>query len=93
VETLSLIAASRVFQRAAFVGGDVIALVAFDFILGIVRRGVMHIALIVEVAGVDGDDRPRDMAGLGVPSHMIANLEPLGHRMNSISAHYTPRFA
>src|SRR5271163_4112829 len=79
VGTLSVIAGLCVFQRAALVGGDVIALVAFDFILRIAGRGVMHIALIVEVAGVDGDDRARDMTGLGVPSHMIADLEPLRH--------------
>jgi hypothetical protein len=52
----------------------------------------MHIAFIVEIAGVDGDDRSRDMTGLGVPPHMIADLEPLGHRMDSMSLHYTPRF-
>src|SRR5580692_2766403 len=93
VGTLWIIADLCVFQCAALVGRDMIALVAFDLILRIVRRGVMHITLIVEVAGVDGNDRSRNMTGLGVPSHMIADLELVGHRVNSISAHYTPRFS
>jgi hypothetical protein len=90
VGALSLIARSRVFQRAAFVSGDVIAFIAFDFILGFIARGVMRVTFIVEVPDMNGDDLSRDMTGLGVPSHMIADLESLGHRVSSISAHYTP---
>src|SRR5665213_2543301 len=85
---LWIIAGLCVFQRAALVGRDVIALVAFDFILRIAGRGVVRVALVVEVLGVDGNDLPRDMTGLGVPSHMIADFEPLGHCVNSVSPHY-----
>ena len=67
-------------ERAALVGCDMIGLVTLDFVLGIVRRGVMHIPLVVEVTGVDGDDRARHPAGLGVPGHMIADPETSSHR-------------
>ena len=60
-------------------GRDMVGLVAFDLILGIVFRGVMHMPLVVEVAGVDGYDRPRYPAGFGIPAHVIADLESFGH--------------
>jgi hypothetical protein len=42
-----------VFKSAALIGGDMISLVAFDFVLRIVFRGVIHMTLVVEVRGVD----------------------------------------
>lgn len=44
------------FKGAALMSCDMIGLVAFDFVLGIVFRGVMHMPLVVEVRGVDGND-------------------------------------
>ena len=46
------------FKRAAFVGRDMIGLVALDFVLRIVLRSVMHMTLVVEICGVDSDDGP-----------------------------------
>ena len=56
-----------------------IGLVALDFVLGIVFRGVMRMTLVVEILGVDGDDRPRYPACLGIPAYVIADLEDLCH--------------
>src|SRR6516225_12091391 len=67
------------FRRAAFVGRDMIGLVALDFVLRIVFRSVMHMTLVVEIRGVDGDDGPRHPACFRIPAYMIADLEPLGH--------------
>jgi hypothetical protein len=48
----NLFAGTRcVFKNAALMGGDMISLVAFDFVLRIVFRGVMHMTLVVEVRG------------------------------------------
>lgn len=63
----------------AFMSRDVIGPIALDFVLGIIFRGMMDMTFIVEVAGVDGDDRPRHPARLGIPAYVIANLESLGH--------------
>jgi hypothetical protein len=70
---------SRVFESTALVGCDMIGLVAFDFILGIVFRCVMHMAFVVEVAGPDSNDCARHPTGLGIPAYVISNLEPPSH--------------
>jgi len=59
---------------------DVICLVAFDFVLGIVFRRVMRVAFIIEISNVNGDDSPRHASDLGVPAHMIADLKLPCHR-------------
>src|SRR5688572_20563339 len=63
------------FEGAALVGRDMIGLVALDLVLGIVFRRAMPMALVVEIPGVDGDDGPGHPASLGVPAHMIPDLE------------------
>jgi len=52
-----------------------IGLLAFDFILRLVRAGVMRVSLIVHVARMDFDDPAADVPGLGIPGHMVANLK------------------
>ena len=47
-------AASVQVQRAAFVRGNVARLVAFDLILGIVLARTVGVALVSEIARVDG---------------------------------------
>jgi hypothetical protein len=64
-------------------GSDMIGLVAFDFVLGTVFRSAMRVALVVKICGMDGDDDPRHSARLGIPAHMIANLESLSHVVRS----------
>jgi hypothetical protein len=46
-----------VIKGAGFMGRDMIGLVAFDFVLGIIFRGVMDVTLVVEVSRVNGNDR------------------------------------
>ena len=53
LHTLSL---SGLFEGAALMGGDMVGLVAFDFVLGIVFRGVVSMALVVKILGVDDND-------------------------------------
>jgi hypothetical protein len=60
-------------------GRDMIGLVALDFVLRIVFRGVMHMALVVEVSGVDRDNGARHPACLGIPAYVISDFESLSH--------------
>jgi len=44
-------------ERAALVSGDMIGLVALDLVLWIVLGRAMRMALVIEIAGMDGDNR------------------------------------
>ena len=57
--------------------------VAFDLVLGIAFRGVMHMTFVVEVRGVKSDNRPRHAARLGIPAYMIADFELFSHLAES----------
>ena len=56
-----------------------ICLVARDFVLRIVRAGVVDVAFIVHVFGVHPHDVTGDPADLGIPTHVIADLERFCH--------------
>lgn len=71
-------------KHATLVRRNMISLVAFDFVLGIIFRCVMGMTLVVEVAGMNLDDRPRYPARLGIPAHVIADFEPLRHITNPL---------
>jgi hypothetical protein len=60
-----------------------VGLVALDFILGIVLRGMVGMSLVIEVFGVDRDDSAGHATGLGIPACMIANFESLRHLLDS----------
>ena len=74
-EEWTLHISSRVIEGAALVRRDMIGLVAFDLVLGIIFRGAMRMALVVKISGVDGDDGPQHPACLGIPVYVIADLE------------------
>ena len=67
------------FKGTTLMGRDMIGLVALDFVLGVIFRSVMDMALVVEVRRVDGDDGPCHAASFGIPAHMIAYLEFPSH--------------
>src|SRR5262249_47836061 len=80
-------------ECAALVRGDVIGLVALDLVLWLLLRGVMHVPLIEEVLRMDGDDRARHAASLGVPGDVIADSESPAHgapRSSSSTRHPGP---
>jgi hypothetical protein len=81
---------SRKVKDTPPVSGDMIGLVALDFILWVVFRGVVNVTLIVKIAGVNRDNGSRHMVRLGIPSDMIADFEPLGHPANSSSSRKSP---
>lgn len=58
---------------------NALGFIALNFVLGVVFRGVMTVALVVEVFSVNRDDRSRDAAHLGVPTYVIAFPKSLFH--------------
>ena len=66
-------------QCRTLVHRDVVCLVALDFVLWIIRARVMRVSLVIGILCMNFDDRTADMAGLGVPGHVIANFEIRGH--------------
>lgn len=74
---------SGAFKRATLMSRDMLGLVAFNFILGIIFRRVMSMTFVVEVAGMNLDDRARYPSRLRIPAHVIADFELLGHLPNS----------
>src|SRR6266566_3154596 len=62
-------------QRACLVQGNVIGLVAFDFVLGFVLAGVVDVSFVVHVLCMHLDDSPADPPSLGIPAYTVTHLE------------------
>lgn len=76
------------FEGAGFMDGYMVRLAGSDLVLGVVRGGVMGIAFIVEIFGVDLYDRAGDDAGFGVPGYVVADFKVCVHRWQvSLSNH------
>ena len=68
---------SGMIERTALMSRDMIGLIALDFVLRIVLGSVMGMSFIVEIAHMNLDDLSRYVASLGIPAHVIADLELL----------------
>jgi hypothetical protein len=66
-------------QHRDLVQGDVIGLVALDFILRLVRCSMVDVAFVIDVPSMDFDDFSAHPPGFRIPAHVIANLERLDH--------------
>src|SRR5438094_8493668 len=66
-------------QRACLVQGNVIGLIAFDFVLGFVLAGVVDVSFVVHVLCMHLDDFPADPPSLGIPAYTVTHLESLCH--------------
>src|SRR5207247_3080179 len=71
-ESLSVVHPS---QHRALVQGDVVGLVALDFILWLRLARVVGVPFVVNVFCVRLDDYPADVPSLRVPGHVLAYLE------------------
>ena len=60
-------------------GGDMVGLAAFDFILRRSGARAVRVTLVIEVTGVNLNDASADVSGLGVPSDPVADLELFSH--------------
>lgn len=59
--------------------GDMVGFIAFDFILRLIWSGVMRVSFVIYVLGMDLDNFPADMSGLGIPGDVIADFETFRH--------------
>lgn len=59
--------------------GDVIGLIALNFVLRIAFAGVMNIAFVIYIFGVNSHNLTTDPASLRIPNNVIADLESLFH--------------
>src|SRR5438552_1956021 len=66
-------------QGGPLVQGDMVGLVAFDFVLGLVLAGVVDVSFVVHVLCVHLDDFPADPPGLRIPAYTVTHLESLCH--------------
>src|SRR5712692_10097864 len=66
-------------QRAPLVQGDVIGLIAFDFVLRFVLAGVVDVSFVVHVLRMHLDDFPADPPSLRIPAYTVTHLESLCH--------------
>ena len=58
---------------------DMVRLIAFDFILRLIRVGVMRVSFVGDVLCMDLDNPAADTSGLGIPGHVIADFETSLH--------------
>ena len=66
-------------QHGGLVQGDVIGLVALDFVLRLVRGGTVNVALVIDILSMDFDDFSAHPPGFRIPAHVIADFECLDH--------------
>lgn len=56
-----------------------ISIIAFDSILRLISVGMMRESLIVKISNMDLYYPTADVAGLGIPHHMVTDFEALSH--------------
>lgn len=66
-------------ESTALVRRNVLGLVALDFVLRVIFRRMMRMTFVIEIAGMNPDDRARYPSRLRIPAHVIADFESLGH--------------
>jgi hypothetical protein len=59
--------------------GDMIRPVALDLILGVVRAGMMDVALVIDVLHMHSHDMTGNAASLGIPANVVTDLETTFH--------------
>src|SRR5579872_6736485 len=77
---------ARFLQCMTFMHRDVVGLHTLDFVLRIIGARVTGIPLVINVFCMHFDDHAADMASLGVPSHVIADLKSIAHHEPPLAA-------
>ena len=70
---------AKLGERRTLVEGDMIRLAALDFVLRSVCARMVGVTFDLESASMHADDRAADAAGLGIPAHVVMDLEALRH--------------
>jgi hypothetical protein len=59
--------------------GDMVSFIAFDFILRLIRAGVMSISFVLRVLCMNFDNSAADVSGFRIPGNVIAYFEMCCH--------------
>lgn len=59
--------------------GDMIGLIALDFILRLLGTGVTGVSFVVDVPSMHLDNPAADVSGLGIPADVVADFEAFRH--------------
>ena len=70
---------AQVPEHGTLVQRDVIGFVALDFVLRLVRRGTVDVALVIDRPCVNLDNCPAHPPGFRIPADMVADLEFFRH--------------
>jgi len=69
---------------------DMIGLVTFDLVLGIILIGMMGITFIIKIRRMDSNDFPRDISSLRIPFYMVSDFKLFHiHTLISLLQKYT----
>ena len=80
-------------ERRALVEGDVLGLAALDLVLRRFRARMVRVAVNIEIARVDANDRAADAPGLGIPAHIFHDDFQAGWRASDPRAIQTELLA
>jgi hypothetical protein len=73
--SLVLALRAELLQNRPFMHGDMLRLIAFNFVLWLIFGGMMDVPLVIHILRMDPDDPAADPPGLGIPAHVIAAFE------------------
>ena len=71
--------AAQFGKRRTFVSSDVVGLAALDLVLWRFGTRAVGVAFVIEVMGINLNDRAADMTSFRVPPDLIAHFEPFSH--------------
>lgn len=54
--------------------GDMIGVVALDFILWVVLTSAVSVSFVIDILSMDLDDPAADMSGFGIPGNVVCRL-------------------
>jgi hypothetical protein len=80
----------ELLQGRPFMHGNVVRLIAFDFVLRLVLGGMMRVALVIDILRMDLDDPAADVSRLGIPGHAIADFEAFPHGLTEKTRSFGP---
>lgn len=64
-------------ESRSFVHRNMVGLVALNLVLRLIGTGVVGVSFVVHVFAMHLDDSAADVASLGIPRHMVADMEVL----------------
>ena len=71
----------ELLEGRSFMHGDMVGFIALDFILRLIRTGVMSVSFVADIPRMHLDNLAADASGFGIPAHVVADFEAFRHFM------------